>query len=86
MIWFVIWIPRTLNLLLFSLPSADFEFTNVCTNDSVTFLNNSFIDSDLVDPPTQINGYRWYVEDVLQSETSQTLLFLLTTQDFIMYH
>ena len=69
-------------VVVFPVPTADFEFTNVCANDSVTFLNNSFIDSDIIDPPTQISGYRWYVEDVLQSETSTDFTYSFNNPGF----
>ena len=66
-------------VVVFPIPTAEFEFSDVCTNDSVTFFNNSFIDSDIIDPPTQISGYRWYIGDQLFSETTTDFSYSFST-------
>ena len=66
-------------VVVFPIPTAEFEFSDVCTSDSVTFVNNSFIDSDIIDPPTQISGYRWYVGDQLFSETTTDFSYSFST-------
>jgi hypothetical protein len=65
-------------IVVFPLPEADFEFSNACLNDTIVFQNTSTIDSDIISPPTNISGYRWYVNGELVSDTDINLSYKFT--------
>lgn len=57
-------------LVVYPNPQASFTPTNACLFDTLTFINNSSIDSAIVNPLTTIAGYRWIVDGIVVDSTS----------------
>ena len=49
-------------IIVFPNPVSDFIPINGCLNDTITFENTSYLDTNIISQPTSISGYKWYVD------------------------
>jgi PKD repeat protein len=66
-------------IIVFPNPVANFTPLNGCLNDTITFVNTSFLDANIINQPTTITGYNWYVDGVFISSTDVDLEYSFNT-------
>ena len=66
-------------IIVFPNPIANFIASNTCLNDTITFENTSQLDTNIINQPTAINGYKWYVDGNLVSSTDIDLDYIFNT-------
>lgn len=66
-------------IVVYPNPQASFIPTNACLFDTLTFVNTSSIDTNIINPPTSISGYRWIVDGVVVDSTNIHLSYAFNT-------
>ena len=66
-------------IIVFPNPVSDFTPINGCLNDTITFVNTSYLDTNIISQPTSISGYNWYVDGVLVSVSDINLNYSFNT-------